>query len=243
MQHLPDFPPLPQCFSHLVVSSDGEPRSLRSHISSSLSRSSGKTEGFAKSESLDDFDHYIMNGTRSSLSCVNHINPDSEGLINTGSLSTVKSQIARFNQRNLSPHQSVPIVENSDVSPEQRNPFLKLQTSLQKLQREMKDLRYLDISLFCQLLSLHDAVQDFKNTVADRYSETGSEYSLGSASYMGSMSSLNDDSEWGDDGTTFTFSHDHPENSELVEESENTQSASSLLKQITELVLKADHDF
>lgn len=106
-----------------------------------------------------------------------------------------------------------------------------------------KDLRYLDISLFCQLLSLHDAVQDFKNTVADRYSETGSEYSLGSASYMGSMSSLNDDSEWGDDGTMFTFSQDHPEHSELTEESETTQSASSLLKQINELVLKADHDF
>lgn len=138
MQQLPEFPPLPQCFSHLVVS-DGDPRSLRSHISASVSRISGRTDGsFVKTESLDDFDHYIMNGTRSSLTCMNHTSSDSDGHISAGSLSTsVKNQIALYNQRNVSSHQSSASTVGSDVGAEQKNPFLKLQTSLQKLQREM----------------------------------------------------------------------------------------------------------
>lgn len=98
-------------------------------------------------------------------------------------------------------------------------------------------MRTLDVNLLFQLLSLHEAIQDFKMTVGDRFSETGSEYSLGSASYMGSMSSLNEeDSDWMEGLSS----------SERVDESHvfvNNEHASSLLDQITALVKKADADF
>ena len=59
-----------------------------------------------------------------------------------------------------------------------------------------QNLRCMDINLFYQLVSLNESIQDFKLNASDRYSESGSEFSLGTASYMGSMSSLNEESEW-----------------------------------------------
>lgn len=118
--------------------------------------------------------------------------------------------------------------------------FQKLNSSLGKLQREMKDLRSLDISLLNQLLALNEAIQDFKLNYTDRFSESGSEYSLGTASYMGSMTSLNDDSDWGEDGTLL--------NSPLLDGNdtllgENQDSTKELLMQISNLALKAEQDF
>ncbi|GFR60818.1 protein FAM89B-like [Elysia marginata] len=118
--------------------------------------------------------------------------------------------------------------------------FQKLNSSLEKLQREMKDLRSLDISLFYQLIALNEAIQDFKLNCSDRFSESGSEYSLGTASYMGSMTSLNDDSDWAEDGTLL--------NSPLLDGNdtllaENQDSTKELLMQISDLALKAEQDF
>ena len=103
-----------------------------------------------------------------------------------------------------------------------------------------KDLRSLDVSLFYQLLALNEAIQDFKLNSSDRFSESGSEYSLGTASYMGSMTSLNDDSDWGEEGNLL--------NSSLLEgndtlQAEKDNSTKELLMQISNLALKADQDF
>lgn len=102
-----------------------------------------------------------------------------------------------------------------------------------------KQLRSLDLSLFCQLLSLHEAIQDYKITVSDRFSETGSEYSLGSASYMGSMSSLNEESDWGDESPQGFDQHDGSD----FDQNKNHHNASNLLKQIADLAQRAEEEF
>ncbi|GFO14336.1 protein fam89b-like [Plakobranchus ocellatus] len=119
--------------------------------------------------------------------------------------------------------------------------FQKLNSSLGKLQREMKDLRSLDISLFYQLLALNEAIQDFKLNASDRFSESGSEYSLGTASYMGSMTSLNEDSDWAEEATVLNSPQFEGNNTLLAEEDQN--STKELLMQITDLAMRADQDF
>nr|KAG5712308.1 hypothetical protein BaRGS_023887 [Batillaria attramentaria] len=139
------------------------------------------------------------------------------------------------------------------------SPFTRLNSALCKLKREMVDLRHMDMSLFCQLLSLNEAIQDFKMTINDRYSEytgseytcseyAGSEYSFGGmGSRAGSFSSLNEESDWQHD-----FRSEDP-NSPLSpgeggDETGNanvdiTASTSSLLQQITALTERAEADF
>ena len=112
----------------------------------------------------------------------------------------------------------------------------------------------MDMSLFCQLLSLNEAIQDFKMSVNDRYSEytgseyTGSEYSFGGmGSRTGSFTSLNDENDWGGD---FRMQSDDPSSplstGEANEESIAgglASSTSSLLQQIKALTQRAEADF
>lgn len=121
------------------------------------------------------------------------------------------------------------------------------------------DLRHLDMSLFCQLLTLNEAIQDFKMTVHDKYSEytgseytgsecTGSEYSfgVGMGSRVGSFSSLNDDTDWPMD---FSLAQDPDFSSPLSDmepcgrDEETVENASFLLREITALTERAEADF
>ncbi|CAL1536964.1 unnamed protein product [Lymnaea stagnalis] len=268
-----DFPPIPKCFSHLVVvnvsdASDGEqthnynnvnnirlnletialPSNNNDSISLPLStrdtnntlNDSKSLEGSSKSNKRDNhLQHYYLTKPKgmSSISSLKESYSGSSGELKDKT-TTVSS--SRFDPKKSGDQQS------SLDNDEYKNPYLKLNCSLMKLQKEMKDLRFLDVSLFCQLVSLHEAIQDLKLTMSDRFSETGSEFSLGSASYMGSMSSLNEDSDWGEDSSIFQSPNvfDPQEDSEFDPTlNENEQSATSLLKQITDLALRADEDF
>ena len=51
-------------------------------------------------------------------------------------------------------------------------------------------LRKLDISLLYQLWTLHEAIQEFKTMMQDRYSDVGSEYSYGLSSRTSSITSI-----------------------------------------------------
>ena len=124
------------------------------------------------------------------------------------------------------------------------------------------DLRHLDMSLFCQLLSLNEAIQDFKMSFNDRYSEytgseytcseyAGSEYSFGGmGSRAGSFSSLNDDSDWGGD---LRLQQEQPGSPMCAGDGadevghgnsdELAASTSSLLQQIKALTRRAETDF
>lgn len=118
-------------------------------------------------------------------------------------------------------------------------------------------LRHLDMSLFCQLLSLNEAIQEFKISMQDRYSEytgseyTGSEYNGSEYSYggmgsrTGSFSSLIEESDW---NTDFRMNYDDPNSPSSAAEGINdmgeiTASASSLMQQIEALALRAEADF
>lgn len=136
MQHLPDFPPLPKCFSHLVINTDGESRNIRVNLSqfndcvtAPVPRFSSRPDGLTKADEFDDFDHYIMNGTCSNSLCVHKDIHIDDRLGQTTKSSSMKEPIQQG---------AVPVFESSthDVS-DQRSPFLKLQSSLLKLQREM----------------------------------------------------------------------------------------------------------
>lgn len=139
-------------------------------------------------------------------------------------------------------------------------PFARLNSALCKLKREMVDLRHMDMSLFCQLLSLNEAIQDFKMTVNDRYSEyTGSEYTCsefggseysfgGMGSRVSSFSSLNEESEWNRDFREAEDPHsplspgESGDNAPGVD-ADYATSASSLLQQIAALTERAEQDF
>ncbi|PVD26513.1 hypothetical protein C0Q70_14190 [Pomacea canaliculata] len=136
-------------------------------------------------------------------------------------------------------------------------PFNRLNQALDTLKKEMASLRHLDMSLFCQLLSLNEAIQEFKISMQDRYSEytgseyTGSEYNGSEYSYggmgsrTGSFSSLIEESDW---NTDFRMNYDDPNSPSSAAEGINdmgeiTASASSLMQQIEALALRADADF
>lgn len=59
-------------------------------------------------------------------------------------------------------------------------------------------LRKLDISLLYQLWTLHEAIQEFKTVMQDRYSDVGSEYSYGMSSRTCSFTSI-DSADFDDD--------------------------------------------
>ncbi|XP_046578463.1 leucine repeat adapter protein 25-like [Haliotis rubra] len=103
----------------------------------------------------------------------------------------------------------------------------------------MVDLRQLDMSLLCQLWSLHEAIQEYKAVMQDRYSETNSECSFGTgmSSRVGSFSSLNDDSDWNDQDY-----HMQPEPDYHLANSIHS-STSSLLQQINQLKERVDAEF
>lgn len=135
-------------------------------------------------------------------------------------------------------------------------PYCRLNTALGRLKREMVNLRHLDMSLFCQLLSLNEAIQDFKMSINDRCSEytgseytcseyTGSEYSFGEGmgSRVGSFSSLNDENDWSRD---FRMSHEDPNSPLSPEEGgedDLAASTSSFLQQIKDLTMRVETDF
>ncbi|XP_076441615.1 uncharacterized protein LOC143280809 [Babylonia areolata] len=149
---------------------------------------------------------------------------------------------------------------NLSSSPVHSSYFSRLNTSLARLKEEMVDLRHLDMSLLCQLLSLNEAIQDFKSSICDRCSEcTGSEYTSseyasseyslggGMGSRVESFSSLNEESVGNGE---FGQGHDNKNNSGdfatgyfLEEANHLAESTSSLLKQITALTQRAEDDF
>ncbi|RUS83041.1 hypothetical protein EGW08_009180 [Elysia chlorotica] len=194
---LGDYPPIPECFSHLI--------SLETEASSPTYH-----------RRIWQEEHHTDATESQSIPCQD----DTVDLKDVPDISGSETQLS---------------TEGKSL----QGTFQKLNSSLGKLQREMKDLRSLDVSLFYQLIALNEAIQDFKLNASDRFSESGSEYSLGTASYMGSMTSLNDDSDWGEDGTMLS--------SPLLDGNDTLQaennSTKELLMQITNLALKADQDF
>ncbi|XP_046355893.1 leucine repeat adapter protein 25-like [Haliotis rufescens] len=130
-------------------------------------------------------------------------------------------------------------VESPSSTPHPVSSFSRLNASLTTLRREMVDLRQLDMSLLCQLWSLHEAIQEYKVVMQDRYSETNSECSFGTgmSSRVGSFSSLNDDSDWNDQDY-----HMQPEPDYHLANSIHS-STSSLLQQINQLKERVDAEF
>ncbi|XP_005106948.1 uncharacterized protein LOC101851292 [Aplysia californica] len=285
MHNTTEIPPVPRCFSHLVVSADGEehpishssspsssPKSAHSYLnvpsSNILSRSthddtnvsvpkhlgclvtppgSKNDPSNCATTSFQEPDGTFSNDLRSSLSRLQLVSRDfdedsgSLQMQGDGPKSYATSPDLHRKPEMLEElaNESIPSLNlrtRHTETNDPKSPFVKLNSSLVKLQEEMKSLRYIDITLFYQLVSLHEAIQDFKLNMTDRFSETGSEYSLGTASYMGSMSSLNE-SDWTEDGMT----HDDADVDTSTED--NRKSASSLLQQITDLAMRADKDF
>ncbi|KAL8564541.1 hypothetical protein ACOMHN_003299 [Nucella lapillus] len=126
----------------------------------------------------------------------------------------------------------------------------RLNEALAKLKQEMVDLRHLDMSLFCQLLSLNEAIQDYKTSICDRCSEytgsehtcseyTGSEYSYGGSmgSRVESFSSLNEELGGENKNNSGDFEDGGESGDDLAE------STSSLLKEIRALTKRAEDDF
>ncbi|KAL8590323.1 hypothetical protein ACOMHN_006439 [Nucella lapillus] len=136
------------------------------------------------------------------------------------------------------------------------SPICRLNTALGRLKREMVNLRHLDMSLFCQLLSLNEAIQDFKMSINDRCSEytgseytcseyTGSEYSFGEGmgSRTGSFSSLNDENDWSRDLRVPHEDPNSPLSPEEAVEDDLAASTSSFLQQIKDLTMRVETDF
>ena len=114
------------------------------------------------------------------------------------------------------------------------------------------------MSLFCQLLSINEAINDIKLSINDRYSDftgseytcselTGSEYSFGGmGSRADSLSSLLEENEW-NRSTSGTYSDDllSADASPGVdrEPCDIVSSTSSLLQQIKALTQRAEDDF
>lgn len=98
---------------------------------------------------------------------------------------------------------------------------------------EQVGLRQLDMSLLCQLWSLHEAIQDYKCAMQDRFSESNSEYSYGMNSRTSSMNSIDD----------YDLNPDiHlPQENSLAESLHG--STSSLLQQIINLRERAEMEF
>ncbi|KAH9514535.1 hypothetical protein Btru_025591 [Bulinus truncatus] len=255
-----DFLPIPKCFSHLVISNIGDGESHRLKLEH-VPRSGSFSFSVSLYSEVDSVHHSNTDSSdlryvempfkstklnQSGNQCCftkSSVTTESHTLLELDKdFSNENSKIGNSSD-NTRPHvfekYSSQIKENSA---DYKNPFIKLNVSLKKLQKEMKDLRFLDVSLFCQLMSLQDAIQDLKLTMSDRYSETGSEFSLGTASYMGSMSSLNEESDWGDEeqAEVFDQSRDTDFDASI---SETQDSASDLLKQISDLALRAEEDF
>ncbi|KAK3591297.1 hypothetical protein CHS0354_004345 [Potamilus streckersoni] len=113
------------------------------------------------------------------------------------------------------------------------NPMKRLDHTLLRLKREMAGLRQLDISLLHQLWALHEAIQEYKAAIQDRFSDTGSEYSWGMSSRTSSITSI-DSCDLNED---FHFHSDRALSAELM------GSKSSLLQQIEELKLRAETEF
>ncbi|XP_076464325.1 uncharacterized protein LOC143296335 [Babylonia areolata] len=137
------------------------------------------------------------------------------------------------------------------------SPFNRLNIALGRLKREMVNLRHLDMSLFCQLLSLNEAIQDFKMSIGDRCSDytgseytcseyTGSEYSFGEGmgSRAGSFSSLNDEHDWSRDFRDPNSPLGLGEGAEeRTSADELAASTSSFLQQIKNLTMRVETDF
>ncbi|KAL3873056.1 hypothetical protein ACJMK2_036217 [Sinanodonta woodiana] len=113
------------------------------------------------------------------------------------------------------------------------NPMKRLDHTLLRLKKEMIGLRQLDISLLHQLLALHEAIQEYKAAIQDRFSDTGSEYSWGMSSRTSSITSI-DSCDLNED---FHFNPERALSAELM------GSKSSLLQQIEELKLRAETEF
>ncbi|XP_041351608.1 leucine repeat adapter protein 25-like [Gigantopelta aegis] len=118
-----------------------------------------------------------------------------------------------------------------------RSPFCQLNTTLTKLRKEMVDLRQMDVSLLCQLWSLHESIQDYKTVLQDNYSE----YSFGTdmssrASSFSSLNESNDESDWNEP--------DYATQDDLTIYGQSMHSStSSLLQQINELKERVDSEF
>ena len=99
------------------------------------------------------------------------------------------------------------------------------------------DLRQMDVSLLCQLWSLHESIQDYKTVLQDNYSECsfGTEMSSRASSFS-SLNESNDDTDWHD--------HDFNTHDDLAVYGQSIHSStSSLLQQINELKEKVDSEF
>ena len=88
------------------------------------------------------------------------------------------------------------------------------------------------MSLLYQLWTLHEAIQDFKTLMQDRYSDVGSEYSFGMSSRTSSITSidscdLNDDYRLQSDLSLYSLQG----------------STTSLIQQIEELKNRAEAEF
>ncbi|KAK0054851.1 protein FAM89A [Biomphalaria pfeifferi] len=180
---------------------------------------------------------------------ISYSHPEQFKFDNQSSISETESTVTICNKKSTSDSSNAFYFEENstqakeDGTAEYKNPFLKLNSSLMKLQKDMKDLRFLDISLFCQLMSLQESIQDLKLTMSDRFSDTGSEFSLGTASYMGSLSSLTEESDWEESGTSDVFDQSKDLDFDSSFNETQARSASDLLKQITDLALKVEEDF
>ena len=94
-------------------------------------------------------------------------------------------------------------------------------------------LRKLDVSLLYQLWSLHEAIQDYKTVMTDRYSDVGSEYSWGGLSSRASSITSIDSCDFDD----FRFQSDPSLISSLQ------GSTTSLIQQIEELKVREETEF
>ncbi|KAK7104943.1 hypothetical protein V1264_019579 [Littorina saxatilis] len=245
-----DLPPVPDCFSKLLVA-ESETSALPNQPWREAERLRELKDIMLKSlaqDSVPDTAH-VVNGERTVSGTIVLEN----GPVICDSTQAEGVRCVREEKENPEkPLEAVALRHSGDSA----SPLCRLNSALGRLKQEMVDLRHMDMSLFCQLLSLNEAIHDFKSSVSDRYSEytgseytcseyAGSEYSMGGmGSRAGSLSSLIEEGELGGDY------NDDP-NSPLSQGGVDRQSSgsdmasstSSLLQQIKALTQRAEADF
>ena len=93
------------------------------------------------------------------------------------------------------------------------------------------------MSLLYQLWTLHEAIQEYKSVMMDRYSDVGSEYSFGGLSSRASSITSIDSCDFNDDYRLQLGQSDQSIISSLQ------GSTTSLIQQIEELKVRAEAEF